>query len=311
MNATVRSQVVIVGGGAAGLSAALVLGRARRDVLIVDRGAPSNLVATGIGGLLGHDRYPPRAFYDTCRQQLAHYPTVATVNATITHLHATDHGCDVLMSDGTRFDSEHVVLATGMRYVRPPIDGIDAFWGSSVFHCPFCHGWEHRDAVAVAAVHDDASAERAVLMTNWTADVTAVATPGTLTGAQRAQFAEAGVHVETGIIARLHGRERTLHTVELSDGTQLRADSLLLPAPHAPHDELVQRAGVAVTDRGHIDVDDVGRTNIARIWAVGDLTDPNGTVARAIAAGSTTAIAIVRELTRDRLTPRRTRSGPI
>lgn len=302
MNGATRSEVIIIGGGAAGLSAALVLGRARRNVVIVDRGAPSNLLANAIGGLLGHDRYPPRAFYDTCRQQLAHYPTVATINATITQLHAGADGCRVVLSDGTRLDSEHAVIAAGMRYARPPIDGIDAFWGASVFHCPFCHAWEHRDRITVAVVHDDVSVERAVLMTNWTDDVTAVTTPGSLDEAQQTLLTAAGVHVEVGTIARLHGHDRTLHTVELSDGTRLRADALLLPAPHTPRDELVERSGLATTPTGHIVVDEAGRTNLDRVWAVGDVADPTGTVARVIAAGSNTAVALVRELTRARLT---------
>ena len=144
MTSTTRAHVVVIGGGAAGLSAALVLGRARRNVVLVDLGAPSNLAASGIGGLLGHDRYPPRTFYDTCRQQLGHYPTVSTITATATNLHVSDDTCHVLLSDGTPVDSEHVVIATGMRYARPAIDGLDHYWGASVFHCPFCHGWEHR-----------------------------------------------------------------------------------------------------------------------------------------------------------------------
>lgn len=296
-----RSLAIVLGGGAAGMSAALVLGRARTNTVLLDRGAPSNLASTGIGGLLGHDRYPPRAFYETGRQQLAHYPTISTVAATAATVHADHDRCRVVLGDGTRLDADHVVLATGMRYAKPAIDGIEAFWGASVFHCPFCHGWEHRDKITVAVVHDDASVERTLLLTNWTDDVTAVTAPGVLGPEQRRRLVAAGIHIETGPITALHGRDRELTGVELVDGSRLRAQALLIPAPHVARDELVERAGIATTDTGHVAVDAEGRTNRPGVWAVGDVADPAGTVARAIAAGATAAIAIVRELTAARL----------
>ena len=296
-----RSHVIVVGGGAAGLSAALVLGRARTNVVLLDRGTPSNLVASGIGGLLGHDRYPPGAFYESSRRQLAHYPTITTIAAGVATLHADSSGCRVVLGDGTRLDAGHLVLATGMRYAKPAIDGIDAFWGASVFHCPFCHGWEHRGRITVALVRDDASLERALLLTNWTDDITVVTAPGLLGPERHRRLTVAGVHVETGAIAALHGRDRELSAVELADGARLRAEALLVPADPVPRDELVERAGIATTRTGHVAVDLDGRTSRPRVWAAGDVADPYGTVARAIAAGATTAAAIVRELTTARL----------
>jgi thioredoxin reductase len=304
-----RCHVIVIGGGAAGLSTALVLGRARTNVVLLDRGTQSNLAAAGIGGLLGHDRYPPRAFYESCRQQLAHYPTISTIAAGAATVHADHDRCRVVLGDGTRLDADHVVLATGMRYAKPMIDGIDAFWGASVFHCPFCHGWEHRDKITVAVVHDDASVERALLLTNWTDDVTAVTAPGLLSPEHQLRLIAAGVHVESGPITALHGRDRELAAVELADGSRLRAQALLIPATPVPRDDLVERAGIATTDTGHIAVDADGRTSRTRVWAVGDIADPSGTVARAIAAGATAAIAIIRDLTSARLSSRADATG--
>jgi thioredoxin reductase len=300
----VNAEVVIVGGGAAGLSCALVLGRARRDVVIVDRGNPSNLASTGIGGLLGHDRYPPRAFYDTARQQVAQYPTVTTISGHVAAIHPRTCARSVLLGDGSRIEAEHVVLATGMRYARPGIDGLDAFWGASAFHCPFCHGWEHRDAITVALVHDATSLERALLLTNWTADITAVVVPGTMSPDDIRLLRAAGIHVESGTIAAVHGHDRTITSVELAGGTRLRAEALLVPAPHVTRDDLIDRAGLELTTDGHVATDADGRTSFCHMWAVGDVADPGASVARAIASGSTAAIAIVRDLTRARLTSR-------
>jgi thioredoxin reductase len=296
-------EVVIIGGGAAGLSAALVLGRARRRVVVVDHGAPSNLASSGIGGLLGHDRAAPGAFYEVARQQVAQHPSVATTSGLVAAFDAGDGGPSVLLADGRRITSRHVVLATGMRYARPEIAGLDACWGASAFHCPFCHGWEHRDAIVVALVHDATSLERAVLLTNWTADVTAVVAPGSTTADDRALLAAAGIHVETGTVMAVHGHGRRITSVELAGGTRLRADAVLVPAPHVTRDDLIERAGIELTAEGHVAVDASGRTSRPRVWAVGDVADPAATVARAIASGSTAAIAIVRDLTRTRLAP--------
>lgn len=290
-------DVIVVGAGAGGHSAALVLGRARRRVILIDGGAAANLPATGIGGLLGHDRYPPRAFYDTCRQQLARYPTVTTLPATVASLIAGPSGPHVILSNGARLEARHIVLATGVRYNRPAIDGLQRYWGTHAFHCPFCHGADHCDAITVAVVHDTASADLAVLMTNWTSDVTAVVAPGSIDDHDRDRLRTARIHVEIGSVTAVHGNGDALTTVELADGRRLPARALLVPADHVSADELAQRAGLAVAPTGHIAVDAAGRTSVEGVWAVGDRTDPRGNLARAIASGSDAAIAIVRDLT--------------
>ena len=136
---------IVVGAGAAGLSAALVLGRARQRTLVVDAGNQSNRAAHGIGGFLGQDGRPPDAFYAASREELAAYPTVELRSGEVLG-GAPDEGGFVLeLAGGTREATRRVLLATGMEYRLPALPGVAERWGRSVFHCPFCHGWEVRD----------------------------------------------------------------------------------------------------------------------------------------------------------------------
>ena len=133
---------IIVGGGVAGLSAALVLGRARRRTLLVDAGDQSNLAAHGIGGLLGHDGRSPAELYAAGRGELAAYPSVQLRTGEVVAGERVADVFELELGDGHRARARRVLLATGMDYRPPPLPGLAELWGRSVFHCPFCHGWE-------------------------------------------------------------------------------------------------------------------------------------------------------------------------
>ena len=132
---------VVVGGGAAGLSAGLVLGRARRRTLLVDAGQQSNLAAHGIGGLLGHDGRPPGELYEAGRREIAAYPSVEVRTVEVVTGERAGDVFELELSDGRRERTRRVLLATGMEYRPPALPGLAELWGRSAFHCPFCHGW--------------------------------------------------------------------------------------------------------------------------------------------------------------------------
>jgi thioredoxin reductase len=293
-------EVVVIGGGAGGRSAALVLGRARRRVVIVDAGQPSNRVSTGIGGFLGHDQRPPDEFYAATRVELAKYPTVRWQEGTVAAVRPAPGGgpaWDVALEDGTTLATRFVVLAMGMRYDLPDLPDIGDRWGASVFHCPFCHGWEHRDEpLVMLAGPGREPAEGALLLRNWSDDVTVVAAPGTLTDTDRKVLAAHGVPVVEGEIAHLHGPGRELSSVELADGTVVPARGLLVAAPHRQRTGLVDDLGVALDESGHVVVDAFGRTNLDGVRAVGDLTTPMAQVLHAADTGALAAVGIIREI---------------
>ncbi len=165
-------ECIVVGGGAAGLSAALVLGRARRRTLVIDGGDQSNLVAHGIGGLLGHDGRPPAELYAAGRRELAAYPSVEVRSGQVVGGERCEAGFVLELSGGVHEAARRVLLATGMDYRLPDLPGIGERWGRSVFHCPFCHGWEMRDQPLGVLDRGATGARRALLLRQWSEDVT-------------------------------------------------------------------------------------------------------------------------------------------
>lgn len=295
MTETSHPDVVIVGAGASGSSAALVLGRARASVVLVDAGQPSNRAATGIGGLLGQDGTAPSEFYRKASDELDVYPTITRHPATVAAIQPHEGPrWRLVLDDGDTLLTDRVLLSMGMDYPYPDIEGIEPRWGASVFHCPFCHGWEHRDQpLAVLG----GPAERALLLRRWTDDLTLITHGPELTREETGRLEKAGIRIVDGKVAAVDGPGRELSKVELADGATLAVTGLMVPAPHRLRDPaLLDGLGLETTPTGHIQADEFGATNVAGIWAAGDLTSPMASVARVIAAGSNAAAAITRDL---------------
>jgi thioredoxin reductase len=302
---------VVVGGGAAGLSAALVLGRARRRVLVLDAGEQSNRPAHGIGGLLGHDGLPPAELYARGRAELAAYPSVE-VRAMRATGGSREHGRFMLSTaDGALVHAARVLLATGMEYDVPGLPGAAELWGGSVFHCPYCHGWEVRDR-ALAVLGAQHAVHRAVLLRRWSADVVLL-TDGSaeLDVDDRARLARAGVRIDERPVVGLRGSEGALEAVLLADGGELPRDGLLVPAPLRQRSSLATDLGAELTERGTVDVDPFGQTSVPGLYAAGDVSGAMPQLAGAIADGSRAAAAINDSLLAEQhgiepLIPRRT-----
>ncbi|CQD21225.1 methyltransferase [Mycolicibacterium conceptionense] len=219
---------IIVGGGAAGLSAALVLGRARRRVLLIDAGHQSNLAAPGIGGLLGSDGRPPADLYAAGRAELAAYPTVELRTGEVVR---GEPGFTLELVDGNQEQARTVLLATGMEYRSPKLAGLEELWGASVFHCPFCHGWEMRDAPVAVIAQGDRAVHSALMMRGWTEDLVVLTNGDSgLDEAQVKQLDSAGIGVDERAIARLVSHDGELAAVEFTDGTQLARRGALVAA---------------------------------------------------------------------------------
>ncbi|KUI29145.1 pyridine nucleotide-disulfide oxidoreductase [Mycobacterium sp. IS-1742] len=290
---------VIVGGGAAGLSAALVLGRARRRTLVVDAGEPSNAVAHGIGGLLGHDGRRPAELYAAGRSELVKYPQVELRAGTVTDVRRGEV-FTVELSDGTVAAARRIVLATGMRYRLPEIPGLAPLWGDAVFHCPFCHGWEVRDA-PVGVLADGARAvHAALLMRGWTDDIVLLTGDP---GDGRAVLEAAGVRIDGRPVAEVRAAGDGLEVV-FADGAVLNRRALMVAAWTDQRSALAERLGVRFGDPNPLSaeavwVDEFGRTSVPGVFAAGDVTVQLPQVAAAVAAGSKVAAAVVQSLLGD------------
>ncbi|MET0898875.1 MAG: NAD(P)/FAD-dependent oxidoreductase [Mycobacterium sp.] len=293
---------VIVGGGAAGLSAALVLGRARRRIVVVDAGQQSNLAAHGIGGLLGWDGRPPAELYAAGRAELRAYPDVEVRDGTVVDAIGTNDGFAVEISDGTRLNARRILLATGMEYRLPALPGLTELWGGSVFHCPFCHGWEVRDQPLAVCANGDRAVHSALLLRGWSDDVVLLTHgPADLDAEQRDKLAVAGVRVDERPIAELAGVDGSLAAVIFADGERLPRRGLLVATTMHQRSSLAARLGAEFAPPGPVAVDALKidafcRTTVAGVFAAGDVSAQMPQVAAAVAAGSLAGAALMQSL---------------
>jgi thioredoxin reductase len=296
---------VVVGGGAAGLSAALVLGRARRRTLVVDDGNQSNLAASGVGGLLGHDGRPPAELYAMGRRELAAYPSVEVRHGVVAGGGRDGDGFVLDLGDGHHERTRRVLLATGMRYRPPEIPGLAELWGRSVFHCPFCHGWEVRDQPLAVLASGERAVHQALLLRGWSDDIVVLTNgPAELTVDDRARLAAADVSIDERPVAELISEKGELAAVVFRDGDRLQRRGLLVATTLHQRSSLADELGA---DQGNatpvaadpVDVDALMRTTSVGVFAAGDLSAHMPQVAAAIAAGSFAATAVVQSLLAD------------
>jgi thioredoxin reductase len=293
---------VVVGGGAAGLSAALVLGRARRRTLLVDAGAQSNRPSPGIGGLLGHDGRPPDELYALGRRELDAYPSVTVLDGEIVRGRGEQDAFALELADGTSVATRRVLLATGMDYRHRELDGIEGRWGRSVFHCPFCHGWEHRDRPLCVLDRESSGVHRGLLLRLWSDDVTLLTDgPATLASADRDHLTAAGVTIDERPVAALRGPGKELDTVVFADGSERACGGLLVAVELHQRSRLAEQLGVRLDAPGPVAADAIAidarcATNVPGVFGAGDAAAQMPSVASAIAAGHLAAAMTVSSL---------------
>jgi thioredoxin reductase len=290
-------DAVVVGGGPAGLSAALVLGRARRNVLVLDTGRPANAPADAVGGLLGQTGVSPLELRRSGREQLAAHPNVEVREDGVVDADLLEQGFAVRLGDSGAVRSRTLVLAHGLRYDPPPLPNVDKLWGRSVFHCPFCDGWEVRDRPIAVHGNGPEAAQSALFVSAWSRDVVLCTDgPARLNG-ERALLADAGVRVREEPIRKLTGSEGKLHQIEFSAGPHERREALFVRTRRGQPNGLAEALGCELTDAGTIAVDGDGRTGVDGVFAVGDAaTEHSRSVANAIGTGSRAAYAAVSDL---------------
>jgi thioredoxin reductase len=284
-------DAVIVGGGPAGLSAALVLGRATKRVLVVDEGRPANAVSQGVGGLLGHDRVTPAELRRDGRRQLAEHPAVAVRHGAVEHVEPVADAFAVTLAGAGTVRADAVVLAHGLRYDPPPLPGIEPLWGRSVFHCAFCDGWEVRDRPLALHGSGPGAARSALLLANWSHDVV-LCTDGA-PNPDAALLAAAGVRVRTEPIARLAGLGGRLARIEFAHGPAEPREALFVNTRRDQPNGLAEALGCELTEAGTIVTDADGRTSVPGVYAAGDAaTAHSRSVANAVGTGSRVAYAV-------------------
>jgi thioredoxin reductase len=294
-----RWDVIVVGGGPAGLSAALVLGRCRRRVLVVDAGRQRNRHAHAMHSYLSRDGTPPREFRRICIEQLAPYYCVELRAAEVADIERCTEGFEAHVGE-RRESCRKLLLATGVIDHVPRIEGIERFYGRSVHHCPYCDGWEWRDrAIGVYGKGDAKGAGLALMLKQWTRDVALFTDgPAELSGEVRARLAERGVHVHEDAIARLGGRDDGfLERVELESGEHIARDALFFNTGQHQRSPLAEKLGCDFTDRGGVAVGEHEvTTNVPGVYVAGDASRDVQLVIVAAAEGTKAAFAINKAL---------------
>lgn len=291
-------DVAILGGGPAGLAAALALGRARRTAVVLDAGPPRNAAATHVHNLWTRDGTPPAELRRIGREQAAHYPTLEVRDGArvteIAPLAAGGFGLSIAGAPGVT--ARRVLLATGMIDELPPLPGFAALWGTSIFQCPYCHGYEVADRRFAVLATAPEMVGFALMLRAWTADVVVLtAAAGELPDPLLDDLARARVAIEPRPLVAVHGRDGQLTELELAGGGRLARD-VLFARPPQRQPPVVAALGLAVDALGYVAIDMMGATSRPGVFAAGDLTTPRQAAAGAAAAGTFAAAGIVHGL---------------
>ena len=292
---------IIVGGGPAGLSAALMLGRCRRRVLLCDVGGQRNLRSRAMHGYITRDGFPPGEFLRLARQELGRYGTIECRELEIVEASREDGGFALRAADGTGLRARKLLLATGVVDELPELEGLDALYGTSVHHCPYCDAWEWRDRPIAAYGDGEAASGLALSLTFWSPDVLLCTGGASLPPDAAERLAAAGVRVRTEPVTRLEGREGKLERIVFASGEPAARSALFVVAGQRQRSALAERLGCLFTERGTVDTGTCEVTNIPGLFVAGDASKEAQFVVVAAAEGTEAAMAIHRSLMKEDL----------
>lgn len=296
-------DVVVVGGGAAGLAGAVALARSRRSVLLVDAGDPRNAPASHVHNFLSRDGTPPAEIYAVGRQEVARYGGRVETGR-VTALSRSGERFEVQIG-GRAVSARRLLVATGVCDELPQVPGLAERWGVDVLHCPYCHGWEVRGQRIGILATGPGTMHQALLFRQLSQHVTVLAHTGPeLSGEQREQLGALGIPVIEGAVTQVEASDGALTGVRLADGTRVSLDALIVAPRMTARAELLAPLGLApseVTMGGQvigtqIEADPSGATSVPGVWVAGNLAAINAQVISAAAAGLTAGAVINADL---------------
>jgi thioredoxin reductase len=288
-------DVVIVGGGPAGLSAALVLGRCRRNVVLFDTGRPRNAASRHLHGYLTRDGTPPLELLRLGREELKPY-AIATRETEVTGIRCAAEGFDVSLANGEQVSARTVLVATGVRDHLPEIPGIRECYGITVHHCPYCDGWESRDRMLGVIGAGASVTGLALSLKTWSARVMVCTNGRRLGSRHRRQLAEHGIAVHERAIVRVEHEGGQVRGVALATGESLPCETIFFSAPQTPQADFPRQLGCEITYKGVVKTDHLGHTAVPGLYVVGDASRDVQFAIVAAAEGAKAAVAINKAL---------------
>ena len=307
---------LIVGGGPAGLSGALMLGRCRRSVLLCDAGEPRNSRSSALHGYLTRDGGNPAEFLRIAREEVGQYPSVEFHRGKIVEVRRTSGGFTALCEGGLQFTARKLLLATGVVDELPEIEGLSGLYGRSVHHCPYCDGWEWADQPLAAYGRGTSGSALALGLTGWSDDVVLCTDgPSGLSVEEEEGLEQVGIEVREDQILRLEGRDGLLHRVIFTAGEPLSRRALFFDTGQHQGSQLAQKLGVRFNDKGTVETGFCEATNVPGLYVAGDSSKDTQFVIVAAAEGAEAGVAINKALLKEDLaqkrnsTPSRTKRG--
>ena len=293
-----KLDVIIIGGSYAGLSAAMALGRALREVLVIDGGKPANRFTPHSHNFITHDGKPPSEIAEMARKQVDEYPTVKRMDGFVISAEKSNNAFIVRLNTGQTYRSRKLIFATGIVDQMPDLPGFSECWGKSVLHCPYCHGYEVRDEVTGILGNGEYGFEFSGLIRKWTSQLTLFTNgKSTLTLEQTAKLANRKIVVIEKDIDKLDHNKGWLQRIFFKDGTVSFVKALYARPSFTQHSAVPEMLGCEMSPEGYIKTDSSQKTSLDGVYACGDNTTRLRTVANAVAMGTTAGMMVNRELT--------------
>lgn len=290
-------DVIIIGGSYSGLSAAMALGRAMKSVLVIDDEKPCNRQTPYSHNFLTNDGKTPAEITALSKKQVSNYNSVHFIKGWAKSGNKRDEGFEIELDSGEKFNGKKLVFATGIKDLLPDIEGVDACWGVSVIHCPYCHGYEVKNEKTGILGHGNSGFEFARLISNWTNDLTLFTNGPSLLNEE--QIIKLNQHkikvVEKEINRFIHSEGRVQHIV-FKNGELEPANAIYAPSPFEQHCKIPETLGCELTEEGYLKIDNFQETTIKGVYAIGDNASKMRTLANAVSMGTSVGISISKKL---------------
>lgn len=288
-----KVDVAIIGGGPAGLSAGLTLGRARKQTIVIDEGRPRNAVTREAHGFLTRDGISPSEFRRIAKEQLRAYPSVSQAEDTVVSISGEDGYFLLETATGVKIASKKLLFAVGMKDRKLEIPGLAEVYGKSAFVCPYCDGWELRDEPLVVISRGAALMHFAPLLSGWTKRfVVCTNGPDELSEAERDELRDHHIPLFDTPIRAISSSEGMVNHVALEDGTEIPCTGIFFKSELVPGTDLPQSLGCRISDSGVIAVDEFGKSSVPGVYAAGDASSLMHQSIAAAASGAIAAAAI-------------------
>lgn len=292
-------DVIIIGGSYAGLSAAMALGRSLRKVLILDHAKPCNRFTPHSHNFITHDGAVPAAIAQKAREQVLKYETVTFLEGEAVTARALEPGFEISMQDGTVFNAQKIIFATGIRDIFPELEGFEACWGKTIIHCPYCHGYEFRGKKTAIWANADKAFHVAGLVNNLSNDISIISSASDFKPEQLEKLAQHKIHLIDKEVKELIHENGTIRQLVFKDGSTESFDAVYAGLAFRQQTALPEQLGCSLTETGHIKTDAFQKTEIPGIYACGDNCSMMRSVANAVATGNLAGAMVNNELTQE------------